>query len=185
MYTPRLKEKYFKEAVPKIMKDMGYENKMAVPKLVKIVVNAGVGKILKDSADDFERIIKDFTNIVGQKPVVTKAKKAISGFKVREGVPLGLMATLRGARMYEFLDRLINVVFPQVRDFRNFSKKSFDGRGQFNLGIREHIVFPEVNKDDIRKIFGIEITIVTNAKNDEEGYKLLKSLGFPITEEDK
>ena len=182
MYKARLKEKYKNEVISKMKKEFGYKNDMAVPKIKKVVINTGLGKILKEGKDDFERIVSDLTNIAGQKPVITKAKKAISGFKIREGMPVGLAVTLRGARMYEFLDRLINVVFPQVRDFRGLSTKSFDSRGNFNIGIKEQIVFSEVKKDDIRRIFGLEISIVTDAKTDQEAYKLLKNLGFPISE---
>jgi len=177
----RLKEKYIKEIIPEMEKEFGYKNKMAVPRVTKVVINMGLGKFLRDgSKDDFKKITKDFTDIVGQKPVITKAKKAIAGFKIREGMPVGLMVTIRGARMYEFLDRLISVALPQIRDFRGLSKKAFDKNGNFNIGIREHIIFSEVNKDDIRHILGMEISVVTTAKTDEEAYKFLKGLGFPI-----
>ena len=182
MPSPRLKEKYIKEIIPEMEKKFGYKNNMAVPRVTKVVINMGLGKFLKDgSKDDMERITKDFTDIAGQKPVVTKAKKAIAGFKIREGMPVGLMATLRGTRMYEFLDKLIGVTLPQIRDFRGLNKKAFDRNGNFSIGIKEHIIFFEVNKDDIKHILGMEVNIVTTAKTDEEAYKLLKSLGFPIT----
>jgi len=178
----RLKEKYIKEIIPEMKKEFSYKNNMAVPKITKIVVNMGLGKFLRDgSKDDMKRITKDFTDITGQKPVVTKAKKAIAGFKLREGMPVGLMVTLRGSRMYEFLDRLVSVALPQIRDFRGLNKKSFDKNGNFNIGIKEHIIFSEVNKDDMKHILGMEVNIVTTAKTDEEAYKLLKSLGVPIT----
>ena len=178
----RLKEKYIKEIIPEMEKEFGYKNNMAVPRVTKVVINMGLGKFLRDgSKDDLEKITKDFTDIAGQKPVITKAKKAIAGFKIREGMPVGLMTTLRGVRMYEFLDRLISVALPQIRDFRGLSKKAFDKNGNFNIGIKEHIIFSEVNKDDIKHILGMEISVVTTAKTDEEAYKLLKGMGFPIT----
>lgn len=182
MYISRLKEKYKKEVIPKLQKEHGYKNNMAVPKVVKVVVNAGLGKILKNNADDLERISQDFANITGQKGVITKARMAISGFKIRQGMSVGIKTTLRGNNMYDFLDKLINVSLPQIRDFRGFSKKSFDGKGNFSIGIREHIVFPEAQKENIKSIFGLEIVIVTNAKTDEEARMLLTQLGLPIFE---
>ena len=181
-FMTRLKEKYIKEIIPEMEKEFGYKNNMAVPRVTKVVINMGLGKFLRDgSKDDLKKITKDFTDIAGQKPVITKAKKAIAGFKIREGMPVGLMVTIRGARMYEFLDRLISVALPQIRDFRGLSKKAFDRNGNFNIGIKEHIIFSEVNKDDIKHILGMEVNIVTTAKTDEEAGKLLKGLGFPIT----
>lgn len=182
MYKSRLKEKYAKEIAPSLEKEMDYPNLMAVPKVQKVVVNVGLGNILKNSSDDLKNITEDFENIVGQKPVITKAKKAISSFKIREGMPVGMMVTLRGERMYEFLDRLANVVLPQVRDFRGLKKSAFDGKGNYSIGMKEHIVFPEVTRDNIRTIFGMEINIATSAKTDEEAYVLLKKLGLPIVE---
>ena len=183
MYKARLKEKYITEVVDKMTKEFGYKNVMSVPKITKVVVNLGLGRILNNNKDDLKKISKDVETIVGQKPVITKAKKAISNFKTREGMPVGLMITLRGARMYEFLDRLINIALPQVRDFRGLSRRSFDRNGNYSIGIKERIIFPEVAKDDIKNIFGMEINITTSAKNDKEGYKLLKNIGFPIVEE--
>jgi len=180
--TARLKEKYIKEVIPEMRKEFGYKNNMATPAITKVVVNAGLGNILRDSKDDFKKIEEDMTNILGQKPVVTKAKKAIAGFKIREGMPVGLTANLRGAKMYEFLDRLINIALPQVRDFRGLSKKAFDRNGNFNIGIKEHLIFSEVNRDTIKNIIGFEINITTTAKTDEEACKLLKLLGFPIVD---
>lgn len=181
MSSPRLKEKYIKEIIPEMKKEFGYKNNMAVPKITKVVVNVGLGKFLRDgSKDDLKRITKDFTDIAGQKPVITKAKKAIAGFKIREGMPVGLMVTLRGARMYEFIDRLVSVALPQIRDFRGLSEKAFDRNGNFSIGVKEHIIFSEVNKDDIKHILGMEINIVTTAKTDKEASKLLKKIGFPI-----
>lgn len=183
MYRPRIKEKYLKEVVPEMKKKMGYKNDFAVPKIVKVVVNSGLGGFMKNSGDSLEKIEEDFANIVGQKGVVTKAKKAIAGFKTKQGMPLGIMATLRGARMYEFLDKLINVVLPQVRDFRGLNRKAFDGKGNYNIGIKEHIVFPEVKRDDIRNIIGIQVTIVTTAKTNGEAMEMLRGLGLPITDD--
>lgn len=182
MYKSRLKEKYTKEIVPSLKKEKNYPNVMAVPKVTKVVVNVGLGNILRNSTDDLKNIMEDFENIVGQKPVITKAKKAISSFKIREGMPVGMMVTLRGERMYEFLDRLSNVVLPQVRDFRGLKKTAFDGRGNYSVGIKEHIVFPEVTRDNIRTIFGMEVNISTTANTNEEAYELLKQMGLPIVE---
>lgn len=182
MYKSRLKEKYTKEIVPELKKERGYSNVMAVPRLKKVVINVGLGKILKQNGDDMKSIQEDLENIVGQKPVVTNAKKAISSFKIREGMPVGIMVTLRGNMMYEFLDRLANVVLPQVRDFRGLKRGAFDGKGNYSIGIKEHIVFPEVTRDNIRTIFGMEVNIATSADTDEEAYVLLKKLGLPIVE---
>ncbi|MCK5332811.1 50S ribosomal protein L5 [Candidatus Parcubacteria bacterium] len=182
MYKVRLKEKYISEVVPKMKEEFGYTNIMSVPKITKIVVNVGLGRIIRDSKDNLKKISNDIENIVGQKPVVTKAKKAISNFKTRIGMPVGLTVTLRGAKMYEFLDRLANVTLPQVRDFRGLSKKSFDGNGNYNIGLKEHLIFPEVAKDDIKTIFGLEININTSAQTDKEAYSLLKNIGLPIVE---
>jgi large subunit ribosomal protein L5 len=182
MYKARLKEKYTKEIVSSLKKELGYSSVMAVPKVTKITVNAGLGSIFKNGNDDFKNILEDFGLIVGQKPVVTKAKKAIASFKIRQGMPVGMMVTLRGDRMYEFLDRLTNVVLPQVRDFRGIKKTAFDGHGNYSIGLKEHMVFPEVTRDNIKTIFGIEINISTTAKNNEEAYKLLKGLGLPIVD---
>ncbi|MDD3006299.1 MAG: 50S ribosomal protein L5 [Candidatus Pacebacteria bacterium] len=182
MYKSRLKEKYAKEIVPDLKKELNYPNIMAVPKVSKVVVNVGLGNILKNSSDDLKNITEDFENIVGQKPVITKAKKAISSFKIREGMPVGMMVTLRGDRMYEFLDRLANVVLPQMRDFRGLKKSAFDGNGNYSIGMKEHIVFPEVTRDNIKTIFGMEVNITTDAKTDEEAYLLLKKMGLPIVE---
>lgn len=182
MYKSRLKEKYIKEIIPKLKKEVGYPNVMAVPKITKVVVNVGLGNILRNSGEDMKNIQEDFENIVGQKAVITKAKKAISSFKLREGMPVGMMVTLRGERMYEFLDRLTNVVLPQVRDFRGLKKSAFDGKGNYSIGLREQIVFPEVTRDNIKTIFGMEVNITTNAKSDAESYALLKGIGLPIVD---
>lgn len=182
MYKSRLKERYMKEIVSELKKQGNYANVMAVPKVKKVVVNVGLGNILRNNSDDLKNITEDFENIVGQKPVITKAKKAISSFKIREGMPVGMMVTLRGERMYEFLDRLSNVVLPQVRDFRGLRKNAFDGKGNYSIGIKEHIVFPEVTRDNIKTIFGMEVNIATSAQTDEEACVLLRKLGLPIVE---
>ncbi|MDF1497810.1 MAG: 50S ribosomal protein L5 [Patescibacteria group bacterium] len=185
MYKTRLKEKYLKEVVPKMKEDFGYKNIMAVPKIEKVIINVGLGKIIRDNKDELNKISKEIENIAGQKPVVTKAKKAISNFKTRIGMPVGLMVTLRGTRMYEFLDRMTNIAIPQIRDFRGLNKKSFDGNGNYSIGIKEHIIFPEVNKENIGTIFSIEVNITTTAKTDKEAYKLLKDIGLPIVDDNK
>jgi large subunit ribosomal protein L5 len=185
MYKARLKEKYTKEVISKLKKEFNYGNDLAVPKITKVTVNVGVGNLLKDSNNELKKISDDLASIIGQRPIATKAKKAIAGFKIRKGAIVGLTATLRGVIMYEFLDRFINVALPQVRDFRGLEKKSFDRNGNYNIGIREHIVFPEVTRDNIESIFGMEINIVTTAKTDKEAYKLLKYLGFPIIDNPK
>ena len=175
----RLREKYLKECVPGLMKKFGYKNIMEVPKVEKIVLNMGVGeaitniKLLDASAEELALI-------AGQKPVITRAKKSISNFKLREGMPIGCMVTLRKSKMYEFFDRLVNVALPRVRDFRGISGKAFDGRGNYALGVKEHIIFPEIDLDNLEKIKGLNIVIVTTAKSDEEGKELLKQLGMPF-----
>ena len=177
--TPRLLEMYRQEIVPQLMKKFNYKNIMQVPKLYKITVNIGVGKASQDPKL-LEDAVRDLTMITGQKPSIRKAKKAISNFKLRQGMAIGCMVTLRGARMYEFFDRLINIALPRVRDFRGLSDKSFDGRGNYSLGIKEQIIFPEINVDKVNRVYGMDITIVTTAKNDSEEYDLLKSFGFPF-----
>lgn len=177
--TPRLLEMYRQEIVPQLMKKFNYKNIMQVPKLYKITVNIGVGKASQDPKL-LEDAVRDLTMITGQKPSIRKAKKAISNFKLRQGMAIGCMVTLRGARMYEFFDRLINIALPRVRDFRGLSDKSFDGRGNYSLGIKEHIIFPEINVDKVNRVYGMDITIVTTAKTDAEAYDLLKSFGFPF-----
>lgn len=177
--TPRLIEMYKKEIIPLLMKQFNYKNVMQVPKLHKITLNMGVGKATQDPKL-LEDAIKDLEMIAGQKPAIRKAKKAISNFKLRQGMAIGCMVTLRGARMYEFLDRLINIALPRVRDFRGVSDKSFDGRGNYTLGIKEHIIFPEINVDKVNRIYGMDITIVTTAKTDPEAFELLKAFGFPF-----
>ncbi len=176
-----LKEKYKKEVVPKIKQKFGYKNDFSVPRIEKVVINIGIGStvVAKDEKVQ-ESITKDIILITGQKPLVTLAKKAISAFKVREGMPVGLKVTLRKKRMYDFLFRLINVVLPRTRDFRGLSSKSIDEGGNLNIGIKEHLIFPEISQDDIRRIFGLEITVVTHFKNKERALEFYKLMGFPI-----
>lgn len=176
----KLKERFEKEIAPQLKKDLNLKNVHAVPRFSKIVVNAGLGNFYTSGTKDFSEFIDNFKLITGQKPVITKSKKSISNFKIREGMPNGLTVTLRGERMYDFLDKLVNVVAPRIRDFRGFSRKSFDGHGNYSAGISEHMVFPEINPDDIVKIHGIQVCITTSAENDESGYKLLESIGFPF-----
>ncbi|CAM3497134.1 MAG: LSU ribosomal protein L5p (L11e) [Hydrogenibacillus schlegelii] len=175
----RLKDKYEQDVVPALMKEFGYKNPHQVPKIEKIVLNIGVGDAVQNPKL-IDAAVRDLTVIAGQKPIVTRAKKSIAGFRLRAGMPIGVKVTLRGERMYHFLDKLMNVALPRVRDFRGVSPKGFDGRGNFNLGVREQLIFPEVDYDQVEKIRGIEITIVTTAKTDEEAYALLKHLGMPF-----
>ncbi len=175
----RMKERYHQELVPKLMKEFGFTNKMRVPRLQKIVVNMGLGEAIQN-IKVLDSATSEIMTITGQKPVPTKAKKSIANFKLRQGMPIGCMVTLRKDRMYEFFDRLINIALPRVRDFRGISGKSFDGRGNYSLGIKEQIIFPEIDYDKIDKIKGLNITIVTTAKTDEEGKTLLKLFGMPF-----
>ncbi len=177
--APRLKERYKREVVPALMKEFGYRNVMEVPRLVKIVVNVGVGEAIQNPKA-LDHAVQDIATITGQRPIVTRARKSIAGFKLRKGDPIGVKATLRGDRMYDFLDRLCNVALPRQRDFRGVSPDSFDGRGNYTLGLREQLVWPEIDYDSIDKIRGMEITIVTTAKTDEEGRRLLALLGMPF-----
>lgn len=183
-YFPRLLKKYREEIVPALLKKFNYKNVMQVPKLEKIVINMGVGEAIENSKL-LDTAVEELMQIAGQRPVISKAKKSISNFKLRAGVPIGCFVTLRGWRMYEFLDRLLNIAVPRVRDFRGFSDRSMDGRGNFSLGLKEQIVFPEINYDKIDKIRGMNITIVTTAKTDEEGYELLAALGMPFAKKGK
>jgi len=177
--VPRLKDSYRKEVVPALMKEFGYRNVMEVPRLEKIVVNVGVGEALQN-AKALDHTVQDITTITGQQPIVTRAKKSIASFKLREGMTVGVKVTLRGNRMYDFLDRLCNVALPRRRDFRGISPDSFDGRGNYTLGLREQLVWPEIDYDSIDKVRGMEISIVTTAKTDEEGQNLLQLLGMPF-----
>jgi large subunit ribosomal protein L5 len=175
----RLKDRYREEIVPALMEEFGYRNVMEVPRLQKIVVNVGLGEALQD-VKALDAAARDIATITGQKPIVTRARKSIASFKLREGNPIGVKVTLRGNRMYDFLDRMCNIALPRRRDFRGVSPDSFDGRGNYSLGFREQLVWPEIDYDSIDKIRGMEVTIVTTAKNDEEARRLLQLLGMPF-----
>jgi large subunit ribosomal protein L5 len=175
----KLKEVYQEKAVPALMKRFNYKNRMEVPKLEKIVINMGLGEAIQN-IKILDSAAQEISQITGQKPVITKAKKSIAQFKLRTGMPIGCMVTLRKERMYEFFNRLVNVALPRVRDFKGISGKSFDGRGNYALGIREQLIFPEIHYDKIDKVKGMNIVIVTTAKTDEEGKELLKLLGMPF-----
>ncbi len=178
-YEPRLIKRYKDEVVPQLMKDFSLENVMQVPRLVRIVVNMGLGEAVQN-AKIVESAAEELTAITGRKPVITRAKKSIASFKLREGMPIGVMVTLRGEQMYDFLDRLVTIALPRTRDFKGISPKAFDGRGNYTLGIREQIIFPEINYDKVDRIKGMNVTFVTTAENDEQGRALLKSLGMPF-----
>jgi large subunit ribosomal protein L5 len=175
----RLEEKYLSEIVPQLKAELGYDNTMQLPKLKKIVLSIGLGEATQEPKA-LEAAEKDLATISGQHPVTTRAKKSISAFKLRAGVPIGMMVTLRGKRMYDFFDKLVNVVMPRFRDFRGVSRDSFDGRGNYSLGMKEQIVFPEIDYDKVDKIRGLEVTIVTTAKNDDEARTLLELMGMPF-----
>jgi len=178
-YIPRYKKIFFDEIVPKLKEELGYKNVYQVPRIEKIVVNMGVGEAARNSKI-LENAARDLEAITGQKPKVCKARKSISNFKVRKGMPIGLKVTLRGNRMWDFFDRLINIAMPRIRDFRGADPDGFDGRGNYNMGIDEQIVFPEIEYDKVDAIRGMNISIVTTSETDEEGYELLKALGFPF-----
>lgn len=180
----RLQEQYKSKILPQLKDELKVDNVHAVPKIEKIVINAGIGRILQQNPKALDILIETFRKITGQQPVVTRAAKAIAGFKIREGQTAGLTVTLRQKRMYDFLDKLINVALPRTRDFRGLSRKGFDGRGNYNCGVREVLVFPETGEGQ-ESNFGLEITIVTSAKNNEQGYRLLKKFGFPFNEAGK
>ncbi|GGA53506.1 50S ribosomal protein L5 [Okeania sp. KiyG1] len=175
----RLKSFYQEKIVPKMMEQFKYTNIHQVPKLVKVTLNRGLGEA-SQNAKALDSSIKEIATITGQKPVVTRAKKAIAGFKIRNGMPVGVMVTLRSGKMYEFLDRLINLALPRIRDFRGINPKSFDGRGNYSLGLKEQLIFPEIEYDSIDQIRGMDISIITTAKTDEEGRALLKEMGMPF-----
>jgi large subunit ribosomal protein L5 len=175
----RLKERYTREILPQLMKEMGYKNPLQVPRLDKIVLNVGLGEAIQN-AKALDVTVEELTAIAGQKPVVTKARKAIANFKLREGMPIGCTVTLRGERMYEFFDRLVNVALPRVRDFKGVSDRSFDGRGNYALGVREQIIFPEIDLDKLEKVRGLTVCINTTAKSDAEGKALLRAMGMPF-----
>lgn len=179
--TPRMKELYQKEVVPALVQKFGYTNPMQVPKLVKIVINMGVGEA-KDNAKALESAVGDMTIIAGQKPVVTKARKSVANFKIREGMNIGCKVTLRGDRMYYFADKLLNIALPRVRDFRGIPAKSFDGRGNYAMGIKEQLIFPEIEYDKVDKVRGMDVIFVTTARTDEEAKALLDLLGMPFAQ---
>jgi large subunit ribosomal protein L5 len=178
--TPRLKETYRQEVVPALMKEFGYRNVMEVPRLEKVVVNIGLGEALQNPKA-LDSAAGDVAAITGQKPVITRAKRSIANFKIRQGNPIGLMVTVRGDRMWELVDRMVNAALPRIRDFHGVSNKGFDGRGNYSLGIREQLIFPEIEYDKIDRIRGLQITLVTTARNDEEGKRLLQLLGMPFS----
>ncbi|MEJ6949571.1 50S ribosomal protein L5 [Natronospora cellulosivora (SeqCode)] len=173
---------YREEILPKLMDKFNYESVMAAPKVEKLVINVGLGDA-KEDQKLLETVVDEMAAITGQKPVITRAKKSVANFKIREGMPIGVKVTLRGNVMWEFLYKLINVTLPRIRDFRGVSPKSFDGRGNYSLGIKEHTVFPEINIDQVDKVHGMEVTIVTSAETDEESYELLKLMGMPFREQ--
>ena len=180
MPTPRLKEKYQQNVVPQLKEKFGYKNVHQIPKLEKVVINMSVGDAIVNSKA-LDVALKELETISGQKPIITKAKKSIAAFKLREGMNIGGKVTLRGERMYVFLDKLFNIVLPRIRDFRGLSRKSFDGRGNYNMGLKEQLVFPEINFDRVDKARGMDIVIVTTAKTDEEATAFLESMGLPLT----
>jgi large subunit ribosomal protein L5 len=182
-YTPRLKTRFREEIVPQLRQDLGLTNVMQVPRLEKIVVNMGVGEALKDGRM-LDAAVEDLTTIAGQKPVITRARKSIAGFKLREGNAIGVKVTLRGDRMWEFYDRLVSLAIPRIRDFRGLDPRSFDGRGNYTFGLTEQLIFPEIDYDKVLKVRGMDITIVTTARSDDEGRTLLRALGFPLMRED-
>lgn len=175
----RMQEKYQRDVIPALTREFSFINPMQVPRLEKIVLNIGMGEALQN-AKSMDAAVSDLTAISGQRPVITRARKSIANFKLREGQAIGAMVTLRGERMYEFLDRLITIALPRIRDFRGVSRRSFDGRGNYSIGLREQIVFPEIDYDKVDKLRGLEVAIVTTAKNDNEGYALLKQFGMPF-----
>lgn len=177
--TNRLQEKYKAEIIPALVEKFNYASPMQAPKIEKIVLNMGVGDAVSN-VKNLDKAVEEMTLISGQKPIVTHAKKSIAGFRLREGMPIGCKVTLRGERMYDFLDKLITVSLPRVRDFRGISKKSFDGRGNYTLGIREQLIFPEIDFDQVDKVRGLDIVVVTTANSDEEAYELLSQIGMPF-----
>ena len=181
--TPRLKDRYDAEIRERLKEQFEYRSIMEVPRVLKITVNMGVGEA-KTNAKALDNAVDELTTITGQRAQITRAKKSIAGFKIREGMPIGAKATLRGVRMYEFLDRLVSIALPRIRDFRGLSPRSFDGRGNYSIGIREQIIFPEINYDDIQEVRGLDVVITTSAKTDEEGLALLRALGLPFRTEE-
>jgi large subunit ribosomal protein L5 len=182
MTEARLRQHYIKNVVPALVKEFGYKNVMAVPKIDKVAVNVGLGEATQNGKL-MDGAVNELTQIVGQRPLITKAKKSIAAFKLREGMAIGTMVTLRGDRMYEFLDRLMNVALPRVRDFRGVSSKSFDGRGNYTLGIKDQLIFPEIDYNKVEKVKGMNISITTTARTDAEGLALLKHMGMPFRQQ--
>jgi large subunit ribosomal protein L5 len=182
-YAPRLKTRYERELRAALKDQLEFSSVMQVPRIEKITVNMGVGEA-KTNAKTLDSAVEELTTITGQRAQITRAKKSIAGFKIREGMPIGTKATLRGVRMYEFLDRLVSIALPRIRDFRGLSPASFDGRGNYSIGIREQIIFPEINYDDVDTVRGLDVVITTSAKTDEEGLALLRGLGLPFRNED-
>ena len=179
-YTPRMKTKYRQDVVPKLMKEFGIDNPMAVPRVEKVSINMGMGEASRN-IKVLDEALEEMTAIAGQKPVMTRAKKSIAAFKLREGMPIGARVTLRGDRMWDFLDRLISIALPRVRDFRGVPRKSFDGRGNFTLGVKDQLIFPEIDSNKVERVKGMNITITTTAGNDERALFLLRELGMPFT----
>ncbi len=177
-------ENYKKNILPALQKELGKKNPMSVPKITAVKVHVGIGSIMTKGNKDYESVIANVAAITGQKPIVTKAKKAISNFKTRIGLPTGVVVTLRGQRMFDFLNKVVNVVLPRVRDFRGITKRAFDDMGNYSIGLKEHTVFPEINPDDIEKAHGVQITIVTTAKDKNEGFALLNAMGFPFKKDE-
>ena len=180
-YTPRLRDRYREELVPRLRDELGLSNVMQVPRLERVVVNMGVGEAVRDGRL-LDAALDDLATITGQKAVITKARKSIAGFKLREGMAIGAKVTLRGWRMWEFIDRLVSLALPRIRDFRGLNPSSFDGHGNYTLGVTEQLIFPEIDYDKIVKVTGMDVTIVTTAKTDEEGRALLTALGFPFAQ---
>lgn len=178
-FMARLKEKYINEAAPSLMKELGYKNVMQVPKLSHVVLNVGMGEAIQN-IKLLDAAVKELAFLTGQKPVITRAKKSIAGFKLRKGMPIGCKVTLRGDRMYEFLDKFIGLALPRIRDFKGVSSKAFDGRGNYAFGVKEQIIFPEIDYDKVESFYGMDVIIATTAKNNEEGKALLKHLGMPF-----
>lgn len=176
------KDKYTKTVAAEMQKKFGYKSVMAVPRIKKVVVNVGIGKLGKEN-DKIEEVVNSLTAITGQKPVKTKAKKAIAGFKIREGMEVGVMVTLRGARMWQFIDRLVNATLPRTRDFQGINRRAVDSKGNLNVGLKEHLIFPEISPEKVRHIFGLQVTVSTSAETQEEGLELFKLLGFPLKSE--
>ena len=178
--APRMQQRYREEIAPNLSREFGYANVMQVPRVMKVVINIGLGEALQN-AKALDAGSEDLATITGQKAVITRAKRSIANFKIRDGNPIGLMVTMRGDRMWEFLDRLLNAALPRIRDFRGVSPKAFDGRGNFSLGIREQLIFPEIEYDKVDRVRGLQVNIITSAQNDEEGKRLLELLGMPFS----